>query len=306
MRIGLPGSGATPDAIIRQAQRAEEDGFTTLWYASAIAGDPLAAIAVAGRETSTIEFGTSILVTYACHPVLQANRAAAVAAAIGTAGRFTLGLGPSHQPVIEGMLGLSYTSPGQHTEEYAEIVTTLLRGEPVSFAGKEFRVNSGAPALVDGAELPVLLGALAPRLLRVAGERAAGTILWMGNAKAVEDHVAPRIRAAADAAGRPAPRIVAGLPVAVHDDVDEARETAASAFAIYGQLPNYQRILNHGGVSAPAEAVIVGNEDAVRAQIVALFDAGATDVWAAPFPVGDDKSASRARTRELLKDLAKT
>lgn len=304
MRIGLPGTGSTPDAIVRQAQAAEADGFSTLWYASMIAGDPLTAIGLAGRETSMIEFGTSILVTYACHPVLQANRAAAVAAAIGTPGRFTLGLGPSHQPVIEGMLGMSYATPGRHTEEYAEIVTTMLRGEAVSFSGEEFTVNAGAPTLVDGAEVPVLLGALAPRLLRVAGTRCAGTVLWMGNAKAITDHVAPRLRAAASAAGRPEPRIVAGLPVAVHDDVDEAREVAAKAFAIYGQLPNYQRILAHGGVASPAEAVIVGDEDSVRAQIMALFAAGATDVWAAPFPVGDDKSVSRARTRELLKDLA--
>ena len=148
------------------------------------------------------------------------------------------------------------------------------------------------------------MSALAPRLLRVAGELTDGTILWMANARSIDTHVAPRIQAAAAAAGRPTPRIVAGLPVAVHDDVAEARETAAQLFAGYGVLPNYRRILDIGGAAGPADAAIVGDEASVTAQIEALFDAGTTDVWAAPFPVGDDRSASRHRTRSLLKELA--
>ncbi len=127
----------------------------------------------------------------------------------------------------------------------------------------------------------------------------------MANATAVERHAAPLIRKGAAEAGRPAPRIVAGLPVAVHDDVAEARSVVARQFAVYGELPNYQRILSHGGISR-AEAAIVGDEDSVAGQIRALFEAGATDVWAAPFPAGDDASASRARTRALLVDLARS
>jgi alkanesulfonate monooxygenase SsuD/methylene tetrahydromethanopterin reductase-like flavin-dependent oxidoreductase (luciferase family) len=150
----------------------------------------------------------------------------------------------------------------------------------------------------------VLLSALAPRLLRVAGEMTDGTILWMGNARAIETHVAPRIGAAAKAAGRGSPRIVAGLPVAVHDDVAEAREAAASQFAGYGLLPNYRRILDIGGAEGAADAAIVGDEAAVTAGIQELFDAGATDVWAAIYLVGEDRSASRRRTRDLLAGLA--
>ncbi|HEX7132250.1 MAG TPA: LLM class flavin-dependent oxidoreductase, partial [Iamia sp.] len=239
LRIGLPGFGTSVDSIVRQAQRAEADGFTSLWYASAVAGDPLTAMAVAGRETTTIELGTAVLQSYACHPLLQAQRAGAVAAAIGP-GRFTLGIGPSHRPVVEDVLGLDYATPGRHTEDYVDVVAPLLRDGDV--------------------EVPLLVAALGPRLLRVAGEKTDGTVLWMANARAVADHVAPRIRAAAADAGRPAPRVVAGLPVAVHDDEDEARATAAEQFAVYGQLPNYQRILGRGGVSGPAEAAIVGDE----------------------------------------------
>ena len=304
MRIGLTGFGKTVDQVVRQAERAEADGFTSLWYPSAVTGDPLVAMAIAGRATSRIELGTAILQTYPCHPTLMAARAASTAAAIGAPDRFTLGIGPSHQPVIEGVLGLSYATPGRHTDEYVRILTTLLGGEPVRVAGDDFRVNAGPPPLPDGAEVPVLVAALAPHLLRVAGQHAAGTISWMANATAVEEHVAPRLRAPAADAGRPAPRIVAGLPVAVHDDVAEARVVAAELFSVYGTLPNYQRILERGRVPGPAEAAIVGDEASVAAQVEALFDAGATDVWAAPFAVGDDSSASRARTRALLKELA--
>jgi F420-dependent oxidoreductase-like protein len=306
MRIGLMGGGATADRIVGQASRAEADGFTSMWYPSATgAGDPLPAMTLAGRATSAIELGTAVLQTYTCHPVLQANRANAAVSGIGTAGRFTLGVGPSHQVFVESRLGLSYATPGRHTDEYVQILAGLLRGEEVSFRGSEFRVEAGPLPLLDGAEIPLMVGALGSRLLRVAGACTAGTILWMANATAIETHVAPTIRKAAADAGRPAPRVVAGLPVAVHDDVAEARSAAARQYRAYGELPNYQRILAHGGISGPAEAVIVGDEDSVTAQVLALFEAGATDVCAAPFPVGDDAVASRARTRALLSSLAR-
>ena len=302
MRIGLTGGGATADRIVQQAVEAEADGFSSLWYASAVFGDPLVAMALAGRATTSIELGTSVLQTYTCHPVLQANRGASTAAAMGRPG-LTLGVGPSHQPVIEGAYGLSYEQVGAHTEEYIAVLGALLRGEGVRHRGDHFRVEipvvSPLPQPVS-----VMLSALAPRLLRVAGEQTDGTILWMANARSIETHVAPAITGAATAAGRPAPRIVAGLPVVVHDDVAEARATAATVFAGYGELPNYRRILDLGGAPGPADAAIVGEEASVAGQIQALFDAGATDVWAAAFPVGDDRAGSRQRTRALLKELA--
>lgn len=302
MRIGLTGGAATVDRMIEQAQRAEADGFTSLWYASGVGGDPLVAIAMAGRATSSIELGTSVLQTYTAHPVLQANRATSVVDGMGRPG-FTLGLGPSHRPPIEDAYGLSYAHPGRHTEEYVQVLTALLRGETIHFDGEDFRVHAGGAA-GERPAIPVLVAALAPRMLRVAGQLTEGTILWMGNERAIESHVAPRLREAASGSGRPAPRIVAGLPVAVHDDVAEAKETAAKVFAGYGELPNYRRLLDIGGAPGPADAAIVGDEAAVTTRIEALFAAGATDVWAAPFPVGDDRSASRARTRALLQELA--
>jgi alkanesulfonate monooxygenase SsuD/methylene tetrahydromethanopterin reductase-like flavin-dependent oxidoreductase (luciferase family) len=148
-----------------------------------------------------------------------------------------------------------------------------------------------------------LLSALGPRLLRVAGEVADGTILWMAPARAVGEHVAPRITSAAASAGRPAPRIVAGLPVAVHDDEGEARSAAVAASTMYAGMANYQRILDLGGAATPADAAIVGDEAEVTRQLQSLLDAGATDVWAAIFPVGEDRRASIQRTTDLLKRL---
>lgn len=303
MRIGLGAGAPSIDRIVEQAVEAEAAGFTSLWLPSGVLGDPLAAIAVAGRATSTIEIGTAVLVTYPAHPLLMAARASGTAAAMGRPG-FVLGMGPSHDRNIEGVYGFSYAHVGEHTEEYARVVTAALRGEAVELDGDQLHAHAASPPAAPF-PVPVLLGALAPRMLRVAGEVADGTVTWMANRVALESHVAPRIRAAAETAGRPAPRIVVGLPVAVHDDVDAAREAAAQQYGFYGTLPNYARILGFGGVEHSADACIVGDEDAVGEQLHALVAAGATDVWAAVFPVGEDRKASRARTRALLETLVR-
>src|SRR4051812_11825660 len=187
MRIGLPGGGSSVERIVQQAVDAEADGFTSLWFASAVFGDPLVPMAIAGKATSTIELGTAVLQTYTCHPVLQANRAAATAAAMERPG-LTLGVGPSHHVVIQDMFGLSYEGVGSHTEEYVDVLAPLLRGEGVKYSGPPPGVNTPA---VNPLPQPVnlMLSALAPRLLRVAGESTSGTVLWMGNARSIDVHV---------------------------------------------------------------------------------------------------------------------
>jgi F420-dependent oxidoreductase-like protein len=305
MRIGLTGGGATLDSIVASAQRAEEQGFSSLWYASTVAGDPLTAMAIAGRATTRIELGTAVLQTYPCHPLLQAHRVSAAADAMGRPG-LTLGLGPSHAAVIRDMYGLSYDHPGRNTEEYLTILTAALRGEAVDFTGRDWSAHTTATPNLR--QVPVLLSALSPRMLRIAGSLADGTILWMASARAIETLIAPAISAAAAAAGRPAPRIVAGLPVAVHPDEAEARDAVAHTAGIYASLPNYQRIIETGGGRTPADVAIVGDEPSVHTQLQALLDAGATDIWAQPVGVGRDRTdaaASRARTIQFLSDLGR-
>jgi len=302
VRIGLTGGGSTVDKVVAQAERAEADGFTSLWYASVVTGDPLVAMAIAGRQTARIELGTAVLQTYPCHPLLQANRASSVVDAMGRPG-LTLGIGPSHRPLIEGVFGYRYDHPGRSTEEYVRILTDLLRGQVVDVDGEDWTAHTAGRAAPPAHPVPVLVSALGPRLLRLAGAVADGTVLWLAPAQAIETHVVPTITAAAADAGRPAPRIVAGLPVAVHDDEADARSAAVTYSSMYAGMANYQRILDIGGKATPADAAIVGDEATVRTQLHALLDAGATDIWAAPFPVGDDPKASLRRTRSLLQDL---
>ncbi|MBS1696359.1 MAG: TIGR03564 family F420-dependent LLM class oxidoreductase [Actinobacteria bacterium] len=305
MRIGLTGGAATTDGVVRQAKLAEQQGFTSLWYASNVTADPLASMAIAGRETSRIELGTAVLQTYPCHPLLQAHRVTAAANAMGRSG-FTLGLGPSHAAVVEDIYGLSYARPGRNTEEYLSIVTAALRGGPIEFTGVDWSAHLPAEVPAPQYPVPVLLSALSPRMLRIAGAIADGTVLWMASAKAIDTHVAPQITAAAQAAGRPAPRIVAGLPVAVHDDEAEARSATAATAGMYAAMPNYKRIIETGGGTTPADIAIVGNEASVRTQLQHLLDAGATDIWIQPVAVGRDKAertTSKTRTIDLLCEL---
>ena len=145
--------------------------------------------------------------------------------------------------------------------------------------------------------MPVLLAAMAPRMLDLAGEQTDGTVVWMTGPATVGDYVVPAISAAASAAGRPSPRVVCSLPVCVTSDVAAARASAAKQFAIYGQLPSYRAMLDREGAAGPGDVAIVGDEDAVAAQILALADAGVTDFAAAEFARGQD----RERTRSLLK-----
>jgi F420-dependent oxidoreductase-like protein len=301
MRIGLTGRGTTADQLVEHAQWAEEQGFSSLWYASVTAGDPLVAIALAGRATSRIELGTAVLQTYPCHPVLQANRAASVVDAMGRPG-FTLGIGPSHEKWVTMLYGMSFDHPARSTETYVQILTTLLRGQGVDLDGEDWTCHD--PTGVTTAHpVPVLVSAMGPRLLNLAGTTADGTITYLAAPKLLESRIVPQITQAAAAAGRPAPRIVAGLPVAVHDDIAEARQAGTRYSAMFGELPIYKRVMNEAGYQGFGDIAIVGDEKAVTSQIRAIVDAGATDVWAGIFPVGDDPAASLRRTTDLLATL---
>jgi F420-dependent oxidoreductase-like protein len=305
MRIGigvgeLGGQGGDIDGIVGQVKAAERDGFSSAWFANIFGLDAIMACALAGRETTRIELGTAVVPTYPRHPVAMAQQALTAAAACG--GRFSLGIGLSHQVVIEMVLGLSWAKPYSHMKEYVAVLGPLLRGEPVSYQGEEYRVNAQIKVTGSG-EAPLLIAALAPKMLRLAGSHTAGTITWMTGPKTLREHVVPRLREAAVEAGRPAPRVVAGLPIAVCDDPAEARARAAEAFVVYGSLPSYRAMLDREGVGGPADVAIVGNEDAVREQLAGLAAAGVTDFLAAPFPAGTDGRATVERTRALLMKL---
>jgi len=305
MRIGIgigdiAGAPADVDGLVAQAKRAEADGFASGWFANIFGMDAIMAAAICGRETDRLELGTAVVPTYPRHPIAMAQ--AALSAQAVARGRFTLGIGLSHQVVIETMLGLSFAKPYSHMREYLAVLAPLIRSGSVQFAGEEFRV--AANLSVSGATpCPILLAALASRMLALAGREGDGTITWMTGPRTIREHTAPRIREAAAKAGRPAPRIVVGLPVAVTRAAGAARESAGRGFEIYGMLPSYRAMLDRERAEGPADVAVVGDESAVGEQLERLADAGATDFLAVPFRVEGDPEAVE-RTRALLIRLA--
>lgn len=290
----------TVEEHVQRLVEAEEDGFDSVHVAQIFGPDALSVIALAGPRTKRIEMGTGVVPTYPRHPFVLAQQALTVQAATG--GRLSLGIGLSHQLVVEGIWGLSYERPARHMREYLGVLGPLVNEGRVGFAGDQFRVNGGLD--VPGATpFPILIAALAPVMLRIAGELADGTVTWMTGPKTIETHIVPRISAAAKEAGRPAPRVAVSLPVAVTDNPAAAREQAAQEFQIYGQLPSYRRMLDAEGADGPADVAIFGDEVEVERQIRAIASAGATEFSAAILPVGDDGEASLSRTRALLKGL---
>jgi 5,10-methylenetetrahydromethanopterin reductase len=305
MRIGIAigeisGNPATIDDLVAQTRAAEQDGFASAWFANIFGFDAILAAAICGRETQRIEVGTAVTPTYPRHPTAMAQQALSASAACK--GRFSLGIGLSHQLVIEGMLGLSFAKPFSHMREYLAVLGPLLREGKVDFKGDEFRVQSTL-AVTGATPPPILLAALAPKMLALAGSQADGTITWMTGPKTLREHIVPSIGEAAAKAGRVKPRVVAGLPIAVTEDVAGAREIASRAFQIYGFLPSYRAMLDREGAEGPADVAIAGDESAVGEQIERLAAAGVTDFQAAIFPVGKDAHGSIARTRRLLIDL---
>ena len=214
-------------------------------------------------------------------------------------GRFSLGIGLSHQLVIESMFGLSWAKPYSHMKEYLEVLVPLMRSGSVSHFGSEYRVN-GNLSISPTPPCPILVAALAPKMLALTGAVADGTITWMTGPKTLKDHTVPRLNEAAAAAGRPTPRVIAGLPIAVTEDIASAREIAGRTFQIYGALPSYRAMLDREGAEGPADVAIVGDEDEVERQLDVFAAVGVTDFLAAPYAVGADTRGSLERTRALL------
>jgi 5,10-methylenetetrahydromethanopterin reductase len=300
MRIGVSMAEPTgPRALTLlrdRLRRAADDGFSSAWMAQIFGLDALTAFAVAGSQVEGIELGTAVVPVYPRHPAVLAQQALTVAAATG--GRLTLGIGLSHKVVIEDMYGYSFDRPARYMDEYLSILLPLLDGQPVSFTGETMSAHL-ALSVVHPGRVPVLLAALGPRMLRLAGGRADGTVLWMTGPATIASHIVPTITAAAQAAGRPPPRVVCLLPVCVTGDADAARARTAEVFALYGQLPSYRAMLDREGAAGPADVAIVGSEDTVSTQIGALAQAGVTDFVALEFSRGDDA----VRTRTLLTSL---
>jgi 5,10-methylenetetrahydromethanopterin reductase len=300
MRIGINGSGAAGSVheVVAEVQAAYDNGFASFWLAQIFGVDALTALAVAGAQVPAIELGTAVVPVQPRHPQMLAGQALTAQAAIG--GRLALGIGLSHQMVVENMWGHSYAKPYSYLVEYLDALLPMLRGEAADVHGEQ--ITAVGSVTVAGAEPPaVLVAALGAKMLRLAGERTDGTITWCTGPKTLAGHIVPTISQAAEAAGRPAPRVVAALPVAVTDDPDGTRDAVARSLQIYGQLPSYRAMLDIEGVDGPADLAMLGDESQVGAQLDGLIAAGVTDFAAVVSARTPDESD---RTLALLADFA--
>lgn len=313
MRIGLmigPEKGRYRQKVaqlVADAEAAEEAGFSSIWMPQ-VPGDfdALTAITLMGQATERIELGTAVLPIQTRHPIAMAQEALSNQAVCE--GRFTLGLGTSHHWLIEDMLGLAYERPAHQMRNYLEVLNAALCGPgTVDVENDGYRVHSPID-VTDWGRNPVLLAALGPVMLRLAGEQASGTILWMADERAVTDHVVPRITKAAADAGRPAPRVIAGIPVTLclNDEVDDARAWANRVFDHAGFSPNYQRLLGRGDATDAGDILAAGDESAVIDRLRTFRDAGATDFAVRVLPFGHNREArieSRRRTLAFAASL---
>jgi F420-dependent oxidoreductase-like protein len=286
---------ATLDAVVAEVKSAEADGFAFFSLPNIFGFDAVSALTIAGRETTRIELATGVTPTPPRHPFALAQQALTAQAACR--GRFVLGIGLSHKIVIENMLGLSYREPAKQMREYLEVLMPLAQGKPVKFEGELYRV-AGALQVAGGTPLPVVVAALGPKMLEIAGRLADGTATWMTGVRTLADHTIPAITKAARAAGKPPPRVIAALPFALTRDPGAARDVANQVFAIYGQLPSYRAMLDREGAATPGDVGIYGDEATLRAGIARLRDAGVTHFLASVFAAGAD---CIERTRAFLK-----
>jgi F420-dependent oxidoreductase-like protein len=287
--------------IVEQLQQYEEGGLDHAFASQIFGPDTLTLLAVAGAQVPRIKLGTGVVPIYPRHPMMLAQQALTVQAA--TDDRLILGIGLSHQVVVEGMWGMSFDRPYAYMREYLDSLMPMLRGETVASAGERVTTNAFSPVGVRGvAAPPVLVAALGASMLKLAGRVADGTITWMTGTGTIADHIVPTITAAAEAAGRAAPQVFVSLPVAVTSDVEAAKERINKELAIYPTLPSYKAMLDKEGAATPADVGFIGSEETVAASIAKLVDAGATDFGAAI--IGDARE--RDRGFALISELARS
>ena len=314
MRIGLmvgPERGRYATKVERMrsdARWAEDAGLSTVWIPQIPDEfDALTAVALVGDSTERIEIGTAVVPVQPRHPIALAQQVLSTQAVCG--GRLTLGLGVSHHWIIDEMLGLPYEHPVLTMRSYLDVLDQALAGAgQVDVENDLFRIHNPLD-VTDVAPTPVMLAALGPAMLQLAGGRTDGTILWMADERAIASHVAPKITAAASAAGRPAPRIVAGVPVCLclDSEVEAAVDRTNRILAEAEVSPNYQRLLDAGDAREVGDILAAGSESTVEKRLRAFVDAGATDISVRVVPIGSDRDerlASMERTRELLSSLA--
>jgi F420-dependent oxidoreductase-like protein len=279
------------EATIERASRLAEQGFTNFWSSQIFGPDTLTVLALVGHELRELNLGTAVVPIQTRHPSMLAAQARTVQDAIGA--RLSLGVGLSHQIVVEDMWGISFERPASYMHEYLNALAPMLRGEAVNVQGERVTaVTVGALGPKDVDTPSLLVAALGSRMLTLAGTLADGTLLWMTGRNTVATHVAPRIRAAASAANRGEPRIVCALPIAVTNDPEGAKERINTDYAMYATLPSYAAMLEKEGERTPAGVSLIGSKEHVLDQLHGLAEAGVTEFSGAVSGTREERDAA--------------
>ncbi len=300
--------GTKVERMLADARWAEEAGLASLWVPQIPDDfDALTAATLIATQTTRIEIGTAVVPVQPRHPIALAQQALSTQTVAD--GRLTLGLGVSHHWVIDEMLGLPYEHPAATMRAYLDVLDEALAGpRMVDVENDLFRVHNPLD-ITDVAPTSVMIAALGPVMLRLAGERTDGTILWLADERAIGGHIAPAITGAAEKSGRRPPRIVAGVPVCLcrDDEVDVAVDRANRVLSEAEVSPNYQRLLDQGDARSVGDILAAGSEASIERRLRSFADAGTTDVSVRVVPIGDtrdEKLESSRRTRAYLASLA--
>jgi F420-dependent oxidoreductase-like protein len=306
--VGLPAGDArvttnAVDELVRQVREAADAGVASAWFTQLFDHDAIMVAALAGRAVPGITVGTGVVPLYPRHPLVIASAAQTAQAA--TDGRFVLGVGMGVPSLLEAAYGLEYPPPVAYLRECLAILRGTLAGNRVDFAGELVDARPPMPtAVAGGGGVPVIAAAMGPLALRAAGELCDGTMPFLAGPRTLATRIVPVITGAAQAAGRPAPRIIATVPALVTSDVKRATEIMAAYLGAYGQIPSYQRVLATEGASHPVELALIGDEEAVAAGIRRYFETGATDVVLVQS--GLRSGAERLRTWQLAGELSRS
>ena len=275
MELGTSGASLRTDLLDARearstAERLESLGYSVLWLTDARGRDPLVHASWLLASTETLVLATGIANIHLRSPLAVAGAQRALAEQSG--GRFILGLGVSHSEMIEGMLQRPYPRPLATMRAYLEAMeAATYRGPPVT------------------GELPVVLAALGPKMLRLAAEKANG---------AFPLHVTPEYTARAREIMGPGSLLCIKQYVVLEEDVARARAAARQRFQLHLGLENYRRNLltlgfddsdfEDGGSDRLVDAIIPhGGEQTIRDRVQAHLDAGADHVCTDPIDPGD-------------------
>jgi F420-dependent oxidoreductase-like protein len=289
------------DNLIAQTGQAAAAGIRSVWFSQQLENDAVSVAALAGRAVPEVAVGTSVVPIFPRNPLVLGGQAQTAQAA--THGRFSLGIGLGAKTILEPTYGTPYPPPVRHLREYLTVLRQMFSGEQVAFDGEILNLHPAWPTGLPGSgPIPLLVAAMGPQALRVTGELADGTLPYLAGPRAIAQEIVPVITKAAEAAGRPSPRIIAFISAVVTDDVDAVREIAAGQLAFYDKIPSYQRIIEAEGVAGAAELAVIGDEEFVAAAVQRYYDAGATEVVVTQ--AGIRSTEDRLRTWQLLGELA--